>query len=293
MKRFFKKLTILFSGLMGVLIFTFLLLNYYNNKKFIEYKLSPNITFLFIGDSHIQKAIDAKLIKTTVNISQSSESFYYSYYKLDKILKNNPVIKTIYLGFSYHSLSSYYDDFVYGKYSKNISSRYFFILPLSEKFKLFKYNFRNLPIYIKEVNKYGIMNMLKKGNNYSFLGQYENDFENVSALQKSMDKRLLLQFYTNDKLNSFSEFNISYLNKIIDLCDKNNVDLITLNTPLHHYYRSKIPMEYLKKYNEIIRQNHIVSIDFGELVLNDSCFIPDGDHVSQKGVILTTNYFNK
>ncbi|MEE9573135.1 MAG: hypothetical protein V3W20_08820, partial [Candidatus Neomarinimicrobiota bacterium] len=84
----------------------------------------------------------------------------------------------------------------------------------------------------------------------------------------------------------------SYLLKIIDLCDKNKVELITLNTPLHSYYKNKIPMEYLRKYNEIISQNRIVSINFYELFLDDYCFIPDGDHVSEKGSILTSNYFN-
>ncbi|MEE9573070.1 MAG: hypothetical protein V3W20_08490 [Candidatus Neomarinimicrobiota bacterium] len=291
MKSFFNKTMLFISVPTILLILTFLLLNYYNNK-FIESEISSTVTTLFIGDSHIQKSIDDKLITTAINISQSSESFYYSYYKLDKILKANPSIKRIYLGFSYHSLSSYYDEFVFGKYSKNISSRYFFILPLSEKFKLFKYNFRKLPIYIKEVYKHGIMNIFKTGNNYSFLGQYENKFENVSAVQNSMDKRLLLQFYNNNRLINFSESNISYLIKIIDLCDKNKVELITLNTPLHSYYKSKIPMEYLKKYNEIISQNRIVTINFDELVLDDSCFIPDGDHVSEKGALQTSNYFN-
>jgi len=84
-----------------------------------------------------------------------------------------------------------------------------------------------------------------------------------------------------------------FFNKIIDLCNKNKVKLITLNTPLHSYYKSKIPSEYLNKYNEIIRQDRIVTINFDELVLDDSCFIPDGDHVSVKGALQTSNYFNK
>ena len=291
MKPFFNKIIVFISVPTGLLILTFLLLNYYNNK-IIESGISSDVTILFIGDSHIQKSIDDKLIKAAINISQSSESFYYSYYKLDKILKSNTSITTIYLGFSHHSLSSYYDEFVFGKYSKNISSRYFFILPITEKLKLLKYNFWILPIYIKEVYKHGIMNIFKTGNNYSFLGQYENDFKNVSAVQNSMDKRLLVQFYNDNTLNNFSESNISYLNKIVDLCNKNKVKLITLNTPLHSYYKSEIPMEYLKKYNEIVRQDRIVTINFDELVLDDSCFIPDGDHVSVKGAQLTSNYFN-
>jgi hypothetical protein len=34
------------------------------------------------------------------------------------------------------------------------------------------------------------------------------------------------------------------------------------------------------------------SIDFGDLELDDGCFIPDGDHVSRKGAVMTTRHLS-
>ena len=37
--------------------------------------------------------------------------YYFSYFKLKNILEENPNVRTVYLGFSYHNLSSHYDEY--------------------------------------------------------------------------------------------------------------------------------------------------------------------------------------
>ena len=63
-----------------------------------------------------------------------------------------------------------------------------------------------------------------------------------------------------------------------------------LNAPLHSYYKSKIPIKFIKKYDDFIDVNHLKTMDLTGLVLNDSCYIPDGDHVSKKGSLITSQY---
>jgi hypothetical protein len=291
MKRFLKQLLLFISVLTGIILLPFLILDYFNNKIFSEYKVNPDINTLFIGDSHVRLAMNDSIIKNSINISQNAESFCFSYYKIKTLLNNNPSIRKVYLGLSYHCLSSYYDDLIYGKYSDEIASRYFFILPFKEKINFIGYNLKSLQPFLKKTFNAGRYNITVKDNNYLFLGYYENPFNSFAAEEKSMDRRLSEQFYTNGTLTPFSDFNISYLEKIIELCKEKKVTLVTLNTPLHPYYKSKIPEAYTKRYNEIISANHLAVEDFHNIPLNDSCYTPDGDHVTTQGALLISKQF--
>lgn len=103
-----------------------------------------------------------------------------------------------------------------------------------------------------------------------------------------MDKRIAFQFYKNGKLNGFSEINLHYLLEIIKLCKEHKIELILLNTPLHPYYKGQIPAVYIDKYNEIIGMNKLQVVDFKGVEFDDSCFVPDGDHVSEKGAYIAS-----
>jgi hypothetical protein len=255
-----------------------------------DYQLDSGISEIFIGDSHIQSAVNDSLIIAGKNFGQFSESVYYSYFKLKLILAANPNIKKVYLGFSYHSLSNYYDDFAKGKYAQSVSPKYFFILTFGEQFKHVLWNLNVFPSYIKRIIKSGIYN-LSGENNYTFSGGYSNPFSNASAIQLSMAKRINYQFYKNKQLNDFSAINQLYLHEIINLCKNNNVELVLFNTPMHAYYRSNVPIEYINKYNHIIEKYQLKVIDFSDLTLEDDCYLPDGEHVSEKGALLTTKEF--
>lgn len=257
----------------GVILYC--LLTYKNNSVIKKYKLDQQITTLFIGDSHIQQCINDARIPNSVNFSMHSESYYFSYYKIKMLLKNNFQVKKVYLGFSYHNLSSYNDAFIFGTYSKDIAPRYFFIMPNAEKWKLIESNADNFTLFAK--------NILVNGMKNSFLGNYHNDFNRVTANTVSMDKRILFQFYHENKLDSFSSFNLHYLGEIVKLCEKEKIQLIFLSTPLHIYYRNHIPLAYIKKYDEVLKTYKSPVVNYSGIAFSDSCFVPDGDHVSVKG----------
>lgn len=267
-------------------------IDYLNSKKMNDYVGSVNKKSAYIGDSHIQNGINDELITDGINFSQNGESYYFSYQKLKRILALNQQLKIVYLGFGYHNLSSYYDDYVFGKYNNEISSRYFFILPASEKQKFIKCNLGDEILYFKNIFEKGITNLLRKKDKYSFLGYYQNGFHNVESRKKSMDKRIQLQFFNETKIANFSEVNIIYLKKIITLCKENNKDLIVLNTPLDPYYKNNIPRQYIDKYNQIIETQKLRVIDFHNLKFQKNDFIKDGDHLSVKGSILISKFLN-
>ena len=285
MKLFFKNI-FRFSVIPLLFLLLVIVSAYYVSTK-IDYKINPNVTDIYIGDSHIECAVNDKLLNNSKNIATSSESFYFSFYKLKKTIEKNKNIKTVYLGFSFHSLSNYYDNFISGKYSNSVSPKYFFTVPVKEKISLIYWNHENLIPYSKNVIKIGY-NYLFNKRTFSF-GGYSNSFANTTAVKTSMEKRIQFQFYSGNVLNNFSDINLLYLDKIINLCKVNKVNLLIINTPLHSYYQNKIPKNYILKYNETIRKYNLKCINLSGLSFSDSCFIPDGDHLSEKGA----NQFTK
>jgi hypothetical protein len=277
-KVFLKKVCLFFGILLFGFILIFFLLNLKNKALLNNYKVSENVNNLFIGDSHVMHGINDSIVPNSINLSLNSESYYYSFYKIKGITQNNPSIKNIFLGFSYHSLSSYYEEYEFGKFSKDVSTTYFFIMPFHEQIRLIEINYLQLPAFFR--------NMLIKGIYPSFYGNYENEFYRSCATDSSMDKRLLFQFYNSGHVLPFSIINIDYLHKIVNYCRTHQLNLVLVNTPEHEYYKKRIPIKYIKKYAQIINALKIPVIDFHDLNLDDSCFIPDGDHVSRKGAII-------
>lgn len=243
---------------------------------------------LFLGDSHIEKAINDSILNSCYNVGQNSESLYFSYFKLKKILETTPGIRNVFLGFSYHSLSDYYNKFIDGEYSNAVSGRYFYLLSPAEKFRILCANKKDMISYCKVITENGFLDFTAGLEPY--LGGYTNQYTNTSAQKQFMDKRILFQYYTRNELNSFAEINIQYLKKIQELCRHLNVHLTLVNTPMHKYYKSKVPVRFIEKYNEVVHDLNLSVLDLSEMPLNDVCFVPDGDHVSQMGATLTTQY---
>ncbi|MEO7445686.1 MAG: hypothetical protein ABIT96_13070 [Ferruginibacter sp.] len=257
-------------------------------NKTKSFQINDNITEVFIGDSHIQGTIKDSLLPRGINIGNSGESYYLSYFKLVKLLGSNANIQKVYLGFSYHNISGYYYDFVYGKFSSSVVPSYYYILPANEQMKLLVYNYKTLPAFLKNSIK-SAADILR--NRVAFEGGYINIFDSSRADRKSMDKRINFQFYKEGEIYPFSSLNLDYLNKISALCKEHHVELILVSTPLHPYFLNKIPVEYIRKYDSIIYNGNYHVIDLHRMLKHDDEFIPDGDHVSVKGAMLTTRKF--
>ena len=254
-----------------------------------RYELKDQDFTVFIGDSHIRSSLNDNLVKNHVNLSLDAETFYFSYFKLKLLLRENSHVKRVYLGFGYHSLSSFYDDFITGNNSKIISSNYFFILPVKEQIKYMFWNRMELPSYMRTnfKNKY---NNLKGKWVYSFNEGYFNQSKDTASI-KYMNRRLQAQFYLKGKAKAFSSINIEYLKKIKHLCKSNDIELVLFNTPLHSFYKNNIPAEYLIKFEGLIKEYDFKIIDLSNLVMDDDCFRKDGDHVTVKGAVIITQQF--
>lgn len=292
MKLFFLRIVTFLAIPLGILCIWFPYIYFVNNKASANYKVKENVHSIIVGDSHAQHSIDDRLFPNSVNLSQTAESLVFTFYKIKTVLNNNPSIKKVYLGLGYHSFSSYFDDIV-NNHPAEISSRYFLVLPYKEQKQILVKSGTDFPRVLMNVFSTGTKNLFRQKEAYYFMGGYVGATSEKPVTNESMDKRLNEVFYLDRKPRNFSIENVYYLEQIIELCKNEHVELILLNTPVHPYFKSKIPLKFVEKYNSIISEKHLKVIDFNNLVLTNSCFLPDGDHVSREGSIITTNRLNE
>lgn len=281
MNFFIKQLTLFIAVVVVAFVsFTFIKYTFYIKP----YIVNENTNTIIVGDSHVQYAINDSLIPGYKNISLNSEGYIYSYSKIKNIIKYNPHVKNVFLGFSYHNLSSYFDNYITGDFAQSVMPRYIEVIDLRESLTLIWTS----PHLIRPALKA----LISTRNNYSYIGAFP-DYSNFAFNKESMQKMLEVQYFSKGELRGISDINKRYFTEIVKLCNNYGVNLTLINTPLHNDFLRKIPNKYINEYNSILGKYRIQIIDFKGLELTNNCFLPDGSHLNTKGALLTTEYFKK
>lgn len=279
MKKFIKAFVVFVTPLILLILLSVVIVFFYNDASIEKFRFKKEINKIAIGDSHIRLSIDDSYLPNTKNISLDSESYLYTYYKLKILFLNNPLIDTVYLGSSYHNFSAYYDD---ATKNHQVILSYFFILPTSERIDVIKKIDNPIKFLISVIKRY-----FRKKNN-TWLGCYA-DYTTKDVLTKSAQQgRINSQYYIKGVLQNFSDENIYYFNKIVELCKKSKVQLIIINTPLYSEYTKMIPTRFINNYDNLMSFHRLRVIEFDVTNFNTKDFLPDGDHVSRSGAIKTT-----
>ncbi len=253
----------------------------------IPYTLDKSVDTIITGDSHVQCAIKDDLLSGIDNIALDSEGYIYSYYKLKSIISRNPHIKNIIIGFSFHNISFYYNGYIIGKDARKIMPRYIDLLSYKEIYNLVK----TYPVLgIPALRKFFCLN----GEKYPYIGEYNNgNTSKLSYDETIMKNRINAQYLLNNKPLGLSAINIEYMGRVVQLCKAYKINLIFIRTPLHNEYRSSIPEDHVAAYKRLVKEFNCPVIDFSGLTLEDSHFLPDGDHLNARGAIEATKYFSK
>lgn len=274
---FFAPITLLFAILLAIL------------NGFIKYDkerstLRQGVNKIFIGDSHIQNAVNDSLLKHTQNIALASEGLDYSYYKIKYLTKHNPKIDTIFLGASYHSFSDYYDEI---SYKEHVASRYFFYMPIDNQLNIFL-KIENPINFITRKILYELSYSFGKSKENNLLGFFTNHVTKTKISIVSILNRIQFQYFLNGKERNFSKKNLNYLRKIVKHCKSSNIHLILINTPLHIKYTENVPEKFKNEFYSLIDDCNTELLEFDSSNFEDDDFLPDGDHLSMKGAIKTT-----
>ncbi|MDC6352783.1 hypothetical protein PP178_14570 [Zeaxanthinibacter sp. PT1] len=276
MKSFISNCLIFSIVLLGSLSLLTIASNYIGHLLF-PFELPKHTRTVILGNSHPECAINDDEIPTVVNLAQSGTAYYYDYLKLRELTARNPQIRNVILGYSYHDLEKNMDDWLVGESKLKYKLRnHFLLFNFQDYFELLQFNPWGVIKFTPQTIFYNINAVLK---GYSYLGGYKH-LERVKleeAIKYNKGRPAL------SENSSKSEYQKIYLKRIYEYCERNNLNLILLHTPIH-----PIEAEYyspVKDYYKIFAENELpeaILINHAELDFPEK-FFADLDHLNYKG----------
>lgn len=241
----------------------------------IRIPISSQIHIAFLGDSHIETAVNDSIIPRSINLARSSESWPAIYAKVRLLLKEN--IDTIVIGHQIEKYDGNADEWIFRR--KGFSVLRYFPILVDECYIFIGKDIDWKYLRISRYFKYLIYKKLP----IDWCGGYlhlERDklYDDISRRQQSSNAdapKIYGRKYTDQ-----------YLHRVFQLCEEHNVTLIFLGTPLYHaneYYN----LDPFESFKEKVKDKAIV-LDYTELSLPDSCY-GDIQHLNYRGSYVFSN----
>ena len=259
-----------------------------NIQSKAEFEFSRNADMIILGHSHPACAFDDARIKNTKNLSQMSEAYFYTYYKLRLIKRDNDNINTVFLEFTNNNLDNNLGNWIWGK--EHIVSRFHFYFPFIEMEDLHLVIENNREDFLGGVSMFlrsaAMRTVSSDYNQVDELGAY-------SARHRPEDIALD-EFWIaeegSDKRVNISEESISYLEKIVSFCDENGIRVYFIRSPQHRYYKGR---SNEKQYQALKKKRFgkVELLDFNDFPLSDEGFV-DYEHLSEAGSIEFSDFFD-
>lgn len=248
-------------------------------------KLPNNENIVFLGNSHVECAVNDTIVKNSFNFARSNDYIEQIYCKLKLIKRYNPQLDTVIIGYDNVLLSQKLDKPVLGIISPYYFDQYSFqdineIIQQSS-FKYVSSHFFK-PFDILKIGQilpslWGEDVNISKLKN---LGRYEY------LVRDKLKRHIELEKNTPIRILKFDNLSIYFLDKTLKFCEQNDITPIFLFTP--HHKSSKLDIHtYKNYYNNNL--NHIKYYDFRGIELDDSCF-GDKNHLNYKGARIFSEY---
>lgn len=264
-----------------------------NHKTKFNLPLDKKI--IFLGHSHTQAAYFDNLIDSSINLGSSGESYFYTYIKLERLLRDNTNIKAVFVEYSNNNIIKEMDRWIWDDII--IQARYKIYSPFTDMKEIKVLYSKNLKsAFVCDVksifnNAYYIVNQKAIYKEASMTGGYTDLHRNVldSMLNTLKGKK------TDGRLDTtISETNIVYLQKIIELARYNGIKLFLVRSPLHKMYYSLGGLGNEAKFQELLKSKfkNADFIDCRDFPARDSEF-GDLEHLNQMGAKRYSHFFNK
>ncbi|WP_010663961.1 hypothetical protein [Marinilabilia salmonicolor] len=296
MRRFAKRL-ILFVFILGIL----LVVSYNGNKILFDkfgFQVPSDVETLITGSSLATGGINPDYIEKSCNVGLAGEPAVVSFVKIRDLLSRPNNVDRIILSFSLVETSSYWD-LVFSENKTNgveIFSRISFLreengLDLFEGIPVnyFAYSEVYLRNRIFPVIPY-LINVFKKEEKiYPHIGGYTNVEFNRREVEERVDNRqeILNKMFLHDSFpENISKMNFNYLDSIVALTDRMNVDLILVGMPMENSLFEMIPstnrIYYLEQVEMRLKQPHVSFINLTNY-FNSPDFFGDYVHINRVG----------
>ena len=289
MKKFVVNFFVFGFCLIGVFFIIDFTVGIYSLKK-TNFIIEKQNKYIVLGHSHSGCSINDKLVDSLVNLSSSGESYFYSYYKLRKMIEYNPNIETVLLEFSNNNISEQMDDWLFGRNMKSNYLKYSHIVDYYGKYFLFKEK-PNLFLrsFINNVltKTNDLINMNKNYNN--LLGGHIEVNKNIT--DSLLNNNLYLKRNYEFNFNNKSNYSIKYIKKIIDYCDEKEINLILMRSPLHENYKGLENEDMFLLEQKQLSNDKVSFLDFSKFPFENIEFV-DYQHLNEKGANKFSNWLS-
>ena len=254
--------------------------------KKAQFVLAPNIDKLVLGHSHPECAFNDSLISNLKNQANSGESYFYTYFKLIQLLKQNKQIKTVFVEFSNNQLSGETDEWTWGK--KYLPHRYKLYAPFMNadaNYLLAKNNSRSFLNSLSVLLQFNF-NVLKEGR-----FNYINRTGGYLPLHKKYAINSIKTDAATTQTLVASGMNLLYLEKMIQTCKKEHVKMYLMRIPVHPSSKNlNNESAFLKILHE--KFTDVNFLDFKDVPLPDDAFA-DAEHLNASGARTFSLFFNQ
>ena len=287
MKTFIYK-TLTFVAISISLIFAAFIFTNYLIDRSAKFKLAP-VNNVIIGHSHSECAFNDSIINDFRNLSQSRQSYFYSFQKIKKVISQNRNVKNVFVEFSNNQINAGMDNWIWDDLSISSRSLYLPFLDKEDIDLLWNKNPKGFISASSKSFRNNTINLLLLRSDYSNkIGGYKwlNRFKTDSLVTAFKKDNLVL----GQKTNSISNKNIEYLEKIVAFCRANKVNIFFIRSPQNILLDSrKNEKEFMTIKNE--KFENIEFLDFNDFPLKNNEF-GDFGHLNYKGAEKFSLWFN-
>jgi hypothetical protein len=110
----------------------------------------------------------------------------------------------------------------------------------------------------------------------------------------NLEATIKRQYFLDDDEAPVSESSLHFLNLIVDLLRKHEIELTVIRTPVHPSYRSSVPERFKVALDDVLSNlilEGIQVLDFDDLPFGDRDFY-DFDHLNAYGASIYTDALN-
>jgi hypothetical protein len=287
MRAFLRKtISTLIIFIIGLLTFIFIvhIIVKYNSN----FKIKADIKYIILGHSHSECAFNDDLITNFKNLSKSGEAYFYTYHKVKEVLSENK-IDAVFIEFSNNQISKLLDEWIWE--FETMNKHFPWHSPFMKKSDiLFLYN-KNNKDFLKTISTSTRHNLTRI---LSFDYSISDKYGSYKRLERNKVSELINKRKTNDDtLNenqNISTFNIKYLEKIINFCNKKKTKVYLIRSPQHGYYSRLNERTFLEIKNNTFK--NVEFLDFDNFPLKDEEF-GDFGHLNYKGARVFSLWFNE
>ena len=255
MKRFLLHITIFSLILLCIAVVLELVAesipnSYTYKRKYIE-QHAGELKTLILGSSNAYDGINPFALPQAFNLANSSQTLEDDYRLLARYIDDMDSLQTVIVGLGYHSLGAVSED--------NRRTYYTIYMDLYPRWPISKYSFEafNLELLTKKIIKYIVSRDVTRCDS---LGQRaghtaeavkeHREFWNKDAKQLALNDRMSRADALNEPL-ALND-NITYLQKIIELCEAHDVQTVVVTMPVMKEYKEALPPEQIMLHDSIM-----------------------------------------